>query len=1756
MKKGLKRLVAGMLCALTLTSCYAGLATVAAEESESAVTQATMTEAAAAEAESNTANTADEEIEFHGATGDLSTEADLEGVEKIETVSDYYEVTGNDTKPQARMRSAATLPSKVDNSDSEYFPEVDSQGRINSCTAWAQVYYQFTYEMNKSLGRKTTPENTFSPKWAYNMVNEGVDKGSSLGDIYSVLKYQGAATLEQVSYDSDYLSWSPDEDIWSSTGDYKIADYQRLKYGNGDTPITSPDDEDLEVIKTALSNGDILTYSTYINSWKYSEIEKNEEVPENENYAGERIVTVQLGTKGSHRMTIVGYNDDIWVDINGDGSVQEQEKGAFKIVNSWGKSFANDGFCWVSYDALNRQTSVPNIQEQSNRCPVFESIARIDVEPYDSDSDIILTYTLSTTDRNQVRVYMVQEDESFRREIEVVPYNIADAFGSYSYDGTNESNDCTMCYDLGDVIDDLNSYSFKYSTWSVKIVDKKADGNEVTVKDLKITDKNTGKVYEADGSLPIALDGQTRTLDFYRTANTPTATIYYSGYSNPYIHYQVGNGSWTTAPGVKMQASSEMSGYTHKYTINLGSEGHANVCFNDGGSSWDNNGGNNYRFEAGTYTFKNGVITFIPSDTELEFDSFDVTSENAWIQVNDTVDMSVTLRNAPSGAVCKFLYKDSNGNDHSIQDFSEKLSATGEFYNPGTYTLVAQVKDSKNSSKVLDTTEKTITVLPELTEENSATIYYKGYSDPYIHYQVGSGSWTTAPGVKMQQSSEVSGFTHKYVIYIGDEGYANVCFNDGGNSWDGSGDRNYRFGNGTYTYQNGVITQIESPKLRIESIKFTPEKSGVGIYETIKAEVDAAGGTAPYQYQYAMYKYGATTVLQDYSEDNTFSYQFIEPSTFDLVVNVKDATGKVVSQSKSVTVLQMHVLQLNPDKENAKIGESVTFTPKTTNESSAFTSENYFYTVTKDGKTQSLTTNSDKTVTWIPTEAGDYTVKLEVKYGDKLIYTKSVNYTVAEGELKISSLKLNPENGYLGIYGTLEAEVEAVGGTAPYQYQFSYWLTGTNTVIADYSDNNTVSHQFVNPTTYTLVAKVKDATGKVVSQSKKITVAQMHVLQLDPDKENAQVGESITFTPKTTNESSAFTSENYFYTVTKDGKTQSLTTNSDKTVTWTPTEAGDYTVKLEVKYGDKLIYTKSVNYTVAEGELKISSLKLNPENGYLGIYGTLEAEVEAVGGTAPYQYQFSYWLTGTNTVIADYSDNNTVSHQFVNPTTYTLVAKVKDATGKVVSQSKSVTVAQMHVLQLNPDKENAKVGESVTFTPKTTNEASVFTAENYFYTVTKDGKTQNLTTNSDKTVTWTPNEAGDYTLKLEVKYGDKLIYTKSVNYTAADASETQKITIFYKGYSTPYIHYQVGSGSWTAVPGVKMEESSEMSGYTHKYTIDLGTESYANVCFNNGSGSWDSNGGNNYRFESGTYTYENGVITPVDNDDKFGIASFTITPESGQIYAGESVTMRVALKNSTSSAVCQFLYVKDGEEHVIYDYAGSIGGSYQFSQPGVYTLMVKAKDNPYSTEVVTAEKTITVLPKDDKFGIESFTITPENGQIYVGESVQMRVALKNSTSSAVCQFLYVKNGNEHVIYDYAGSIGGSYQFSQPGVYTLMVKAKESLYSTEVVTAEQTVTVLPKPGENSMTIYYKGYSTPYIHYQVGSGSWTAVPGVKMEESSEISGYTHKYTIDLGTESYANVCFNNGSGSWDSNGGRNYRFEAGTYTYENGKLTKIG
>ena len=100
----------------------------------------------------------------------------------------------------------------------------------------------------------------------------------------------------------------------------------------------------------------------------------------------------------------------------------------------------------------------------------------------------------------------------------------------------------------------------------------------------------------------------------------------------------------------------------------------------------------------------------------------------------------------------------------------------------------------------------------------------------------------------------------------------------------------------------------------------------------------------------------------------------------------------------------------------------------------------------------------------------------------------------------------------------------------------------------------------------------------------------------------------------------------------------------------------------------------------------------------------------------------------------------------------------------------------------------------------------------------------------------------------------------------------------------------------------------------------------------------------------------------------------------------------------------------------------------------------------------------------------------------------------------------------------------------------------------------TPTVTPTQG-NKAVVYYKrsastSWSNAYIHYKVNNGKWTTSPGVNMTKIS--AGYW-SYTIDLGKETEATVCFNNGSGSWDSNGNSNYTVRVGSSLVTNGSVS---
>lgn len=218
-----------------------------------------------------------------------------------------------------------------------FFPPIGNQGQMNSCTAWASTYYQFTYEVNKYKNTPTDETNIMSPAWTYNYINGGQNNSAYINDAYSVLINQGALTLADYPYStvaSEYnYEWSTDVKKMLEALRY------RAKVSIYAVDSSSHDaDSGISEIKSRIAEGRVGVVWTNSSGWSTAT-----------NDSGEKFIV--RGSSRSiygHFMTLVGYDDNIEITVNG-----VTLTGAFKVANSMGKNWGNDGYIWVSYDALN-----------------------------------------------------------------------------------------------------------------------------------------------------------------------------------------------------------------------------------------------------------------------------------------------------------------------------------------------------------------------------------------------------------------------------------------------------------------------------------------------------------------------------------------------------------------------------------------------------------------------------------------------------------------------------------------------------------------------------------------------------------------------------------------------------------------------------------------------------------------------------------------------------------------------------------------------------------------------------------------------------------------------------------------------------------------------------------------------------------------------------------------------------------------------------------------------------------------------------------------------------------------------------------------------------------------------------------------------------------------------------------------------------------------------------------------------------------
>ncbi len=219
----------------------------------------------------------------------------------------------------------AELPSSCDFSTSPYFPIVGNQFAQGSCTAWAITYYTYGYleakDNNWTDASTGNPEHLMSPGWTYNIVNEGIDGGSWECDNVDVIKDWGVPNMALRPYVPH------DDSTWGNEEAYRDAPLHRIKEGYF---IPYSGDPTVETVKSIVSGSVPVTFCIDADKYDWG----TDYILSAFEYESDTI---------NHVQTIVGYDDS----ITDDGEV-----GAFRVVNSWGAGFGDDGYYWITYDAF------------------------------------------------------------------------------------------------------------------------------------------------------------------------------------------------------------------------------------------------------------------------------------------------------------------------------------------------------------------------------------------------------------------------------------------------------------------------------------------------------------------------------------------------------------------------------------------------------------------------------------------------------------------------------------------------------------------------------------------------------------------------------------------------------------------------------------------------------------------------------------------------------------------------------------------------------------------------------------------------------------------------------------------------------------------------------------------------------------------------------------------------------------------------------------------------------------------------------------------------------------------------------------------------------------------------------------------------------------------------------------------------------------------------------------------------------------
>ena len=465
--------------------------------------------------------------------------------------------------------------------------------------------------------------------------------------------------------------------------------------------------------------------------------------------------------------------------------------------------------------------------------------------------------------------------------------------------------------------------------------------------------------------------------------------------------------------------------------------------------------------------------------------------------------------------------------------------------------------------------------------------------------------------------------------------------------------------------------------------KSTVASSAVTLGNTIDIKGAAVGGKGPYTYTYYFKQADADSWTVKGTANTTATDVSIKPSVakdYNIKVNVKDSTGKVVSKTFIVRVSSTNPLDNKSTVKKTQIylGDTIDVKGAAEGGKGPYTYSYYFKQSSAEGWTLKGTANTtDTAVSITPSVATDYQVKVNAKDANGLVVSKIFNITVKKALDNQSTV--NAASISLG--ETISIKGAASGGEGGYTYTYYFKRSADEgwTRKGDaYTDTTSASVKPSAAGKYDIKVNVKDSSGVIVS--KVFTVNVVNAVPLDNkstiEAETINLGGTIDIKAAAEGGTGPYTYTYYFKQAASEGWTRKDVAETETSVSIKPSVATDYNIKVVAKDSAGKASEKEFTVKVNKADAPLDNQStINSSKITLG--DLIEIKGVAEGGTGDYKYAYYFKQSANSTWNLKGVEYGTDTEMTVKPTVktnYDIMVKIKDSSGKIVCVNYTVTV--------------------------------------------------------------------------------------------------------------------------------------------------------------------------------------------------------------------------------------------------------------------------------------------------------------------------------------------------------------------------------------------------------------------------------------------------------------------------------------------------